>query len=306
MTEKPPGKPVCRWAALSLSSIAKVFLSDIQLADENNQGIHHKLASVSTTKSIDEARKWLEENEISDAGSVEVYNDWQEMLQKAEFDVVYISSPHPLHYQHARKALELNRNVLVEKPATMNAAQYATLAALAKGQGAVLMEAMWTRYLPAFRHVQDHLLPIIGEVRRVYADFSFPIASPDLSLNSRFLDKQAGAGSLLDQGVYALTWADLALNGCAGDCERSKVVYANSMSVPGAPGAVDDIDTLVLVKHKEGAGAQQAVGIVTTSTYRYNPSGTRVTISWSDLRAEILHLQCMKHLLMTSILRVQV
>lgn len=258
-------KHACRWAALSLSSIAQVFLSDIQLPNDKEHGIRHELVAVSSTKPSEAAREWLDKNEIGNARSVEVWEDWQQMLQRADFDVVYISTPHALHYQHARKALELKRHVLVEKPATMNAAQYASLAALAKAQGVVLMEAMWTRYLPATRHLQEKLLPLVGEVRRVYADFSFPIVSHDLSQDSRFLDKAAGAGSLLDQGVYALTWADVALNVGDNACQSTKVVYANSMSVPGVPGSVDDIDTIVLAKQNGGTAAQEGVGIVTTS-----------------------------------------
>jgi predicted dehydrogenase len=105
----------------------------------------------------------------------------------------------------------------------MNRAQYARLASLAEQNGVVLMEAMWTRYLPATRYFKEELLPRIGDVKRVYAEFSFPIVSPDLSHGSRFLDKQAGAGSLLDQGVYALTWADLALNGLEGTNTTTEV-----------------------------------------------------------------------------------
>jgi predicted dehydrogenase len=170
-----------------------------------------------------------------------------------------------LHYAHVRKALQCKRNVLVEKPATMNCAQYARLASLAKENGVVLMEAMWTRYLPATRYFKEELLPRIGDVKRVYAEFSFPIVSPDLSHGSRFLDKQAGAGSLLDQGVYALTWADLALNGLEGTNTTTEVVHASSMSVPGVPGDVDDINTVILSKQENNTKKQQAVAIVTTS-----------------------------------------
>ena len=187
------------------------------------------------------------------------------MLEKGDFDIVYISTPHPLHYTHVRKALQCKRNVLVEKPATMNRAQYARLASLAKQNGVVLMEAMWTRYLPATRYFKEELLPRIGDVKRVYAEFSFPIVSPDLSHGSRFLDKQAGAGSLLDQGVYALTWADLALNGLEGTNTTTEVVHASSMSVPGVPGDVDDINTVILSKQENDTKKQQAVAIVTTS-----------------------------------------
>lgn len=258
-------KRTCRWAALSMSSIAQVFLPDIQLPSDDQQGIRHELVAVSTTRSREAAQEWLKNNNIRHLDKVEIYDDWGQMLQNADFDVVYISTPHPLHYQHAQKALELKRNVLVEKPATMNEAQFTKLATLAKSQGVVLMEAMWTRYLPAARHLRDELLPLVGDVRRVYADFSFPIVSPDLSHGSRFLDKAAGAGSLLDQGVYALTWADIALNGGDRDGDNTKVVFANSLSVPGVPGSVDDIDTIVLSKQAQGSAVQQAVGIVTTS-----------------------------------------
>ena len=71
------------------------------------------------------------------------------MLAKGDFDVVYISKPHPLQYLHVRTALDHNRNVLVEKPATMNREQFQRLVKQAEQQGVVLMEAMWTRYLPA-------------------------------------------------------------------------------------------------------------------------------------------------------------
>jgi predicted dehydrogenase len=187
------------------------------------------------------------------------------MLETRDFDVVYISTPHPLHYQHVAKALACKRNVLVEKPATMNHAQYEKLILVARQQNVVLMEAMWTRYLPATKYLKEELLPKIGQVKRVYADFSFPIMSPDLPYSSRILDKRASAGSLLDQGVYALTWADLVLNGHGNDSNTSEVVYSCSMTVPGALGDVDDINTVILSKMKKDSEAQKPVAIVTTS-----------------------------------------
>ena len=255
----------CRWAALSLSSIAGVFIPDIQLPRQDSETIKHELVAVSTTGSDEKAHNWFKENQVVNTDSVKIYHDWQKMLEKADFDVVYISTPHPLHYQHVRHALEKKRHVLVEKPATMNAAQYERLAELAREHGVVLMEAMWTRCLPATRYLREELLSRIGEVRRVYADFSFPIVSPELPHTSRFLDKAAGAGSLLDQGIYALTWADLGLHGNDDTSAVTKVVHADTMSVPEVPGDVDDIDTVILSKREWESAAQQAVAIVTTS-----------------------------------------
>ncbi|KAK4684200.1 hypothetical protein P7C73_g5999, partial [Tremellales sp. Uapishka_1] len=254
----------CRWAALSLSNIASVFLPDLLLPRSDEASIRHSLVAVSTTGSMERATAWFAENRIPSPENITIYRSWEEMLEKGDFDIVYISTPHGIHYGHIKMALECRRNVLVEKPATMNRAQYAALVSLAKDRGVVLMEAMWTRYLPATRHFKESVLPTIGEVRRIWADFSFPIVSPDLRHDSRFLDKMAGAGSLLDQGVYALTWADLALNGLGESTTSTDVAFASSMHVPGVPGRVDDINTVVLSKTVHG-GEQVAVGIVSTS-----------------------------------------
>ncbi|KAJ5203610.1 uncharacterized protein N7498_004489 [Penicillium cinerascens] len=264
------GQFTCRWAALSLSNIASVFLPDLLLPRESSTSIKHELVSVSTTRSASRAADWLRKHKIPDAESVSIYYSWEEMLEKGNFDIVYISTPHPLHYAHVQKALRCKRNVLVEKPATMNRAQFIQLCQLAKERGVVLMEAMWTRYIPATLYFQHELLPRIGEVKRVYAEFSLPIISPDLSLESRFLDKAVGAGSLLDQGVYALTWADLALNGLPSSQDRTqtRVVHAHSIPVPNVQGEVDDINTVILAKlqnNERGSKRSEAVAIVTMS-----------------------------------------
>ncbi|KAJ9636399.1 hypothetical protein H2199_008074 [Coniosporium tulheliwenetii] len=254
----------CRWAALSLSNIAAVFLPDVLLPRDEHASIVHELVAVSTTSGQERATNWLKEHKIAGAEDVKVYHSWEEMLETGDFDVVYISTPHPLHYKHVHKALECKRNVLVEKPATMTRAQYESLVEFAIRQDVVLMEAMWTRYLPATKYLQEELLPKIGPVKRVYADFSFPIVSPELSVSSRFLDKRAGAGALLDQGVYALTWADIALNSTPTP-GSTQVIFANTMPVPDVPHDTDDINTVILSRTEGASNTQTAVGIVTTS-----------------------------------------
>ena len=249
----------CRWAALSLSTIASTFLPDL-LAKHETSDIEHSLVAVSTTSGAERAAEWLTKYEIPNVPSIAIYDSWREMLEHGDFDIVYISTPHTLHYEHVKEALTHRRNVLVEKPATMNRQQYSILVQLAKDQGVVMMEAMWTRYLPATLELQRNILPRIGEVKRVFSDFSFPIVSPDITSDSRFLDKRAGAGSLLDQGVYALTWADIALH---DQDTATKVVSATKIDVPDIDGEVDDINTLVLSKKREACPL--AIGIVTTS-----------------------------------------
>jgi len=146
----------CRWAALSLSNIASVFLPDILLprGDLATDDVLHKLVAVSTTGTSERASKWFVQNKIDQDG-ISVYYSWQRMLEEGDFDVVYISTPHPLHLEHVRKALKCKRNVLVEKPATMTRAQYEWLADYAVKQNVVLMEAMWVSRVTVHRHIRE-------------------------------------------------------------------------------------------------------------------------------------------------------
>ncbi|KAK4499063.1 hypothetical protein PRZ48_009575 [Zasmidium cellare] len=248
-------KKTCRWAALSLSSIATVFLPDLLRQDDTEY--NHELWCVSTTGTDERARKLLEGLKIPRHDVVKIYSSWEQMLKEAEFDVVYISTPSALHYGHTVAALEAKRNVLVEKPAAMNKKQYERCIELAKKNDVVLMEALWTRYLPATKYFLEELLPKLGTIRRVYSEWSFPIVSDQMPESSRFLDKSVGAGSLVDMGCYALTWVDLALNGLEPDSE-TKVVYSHYLPVPDRPGDIDDITTTILT-------SKNATALVTTS-----------------------------------------
>jgi len=62
---------------------------------------------------------------------------------------VYIGTPHTLHYDNAVAAINAGKHVLLEKPATSNAAEWADLVRRASEAKVFLMEAMWTRFQPA-------------------------------------------------------------------------------------------------------------------------------------------------------------
>jgi dihydrodiol dehydrogenase / D-xylose 1-dehydrogenase (NADP) len=111
---------ICRWAFLSCSSIASVFLPDIILPREDSNPIKHEIVAVSTTGSDKRVQKWLAEHKVPKAASVKIYNSWEKILQEGDSNIVYISTPHPLHYRHVLVAPKSERNVLVEKPATLN------------------------------------------------------------------------------------------------------------------------------------------------------------------------------------------
>ena len=74
---------------------------------------------------------------------------YEALARDPDIDVVYVSTPHPMHRDNRILLLEQGKAVLCEKPFTINAEQAQEVIDLARRRGVFLMEAMWTRYIPA-------------------------------------------------------------------------------------------------------------------------------------------------------------
>ncbi len=122
-----------------------------------------------------------------------------------DVDIVYVATPHAMHAENAMLALAAGKAVLCEKPFTMNAREAERVVALARSRGLFLMEAMWTRFMPALAALRRIVANgEIGDVALVQADFGFAASvDPEHRLNKREL----GGGALLDLGIYPLSIA---------------------------------------------------------------------------------------------------
>ncbi len=123
--------------------------------------------------------------------SCSYYASYSELATDVQVDVVYIATPHTLHAENARMCLLAGKPVLCEKPFTINRRQASEVIALARQKNLFLMEAMWSRALPAIR-VAKRLLEegAIGIPRQLQADFGF---AADVGPNHRLRDKQPAA-----------------------------------------------------------------------------------------------------------------
>jgi predicted dehydrogenase len=122
-----------------------------------------------------------------------------------EVDIIYVATPHPFHAAHATLVLEAGKHVLVEKPLTVNAEEARKLAALAESKNLLLLEAMWTRFLPHMARIREILAAgTLGEVRSLIADHTQDLPDdPGHRINSLAL----GGGALLDLGIYPVSFA---------------------------------------------------------------------------------------------------
>jgi predicted dehydrogenase len=106
-------------------------------------------------------------------------------------------------------ALRAGKGVLVEKPFAMNLREAEQVVTLARSRRLFLMEAMWTRYLPAFDEVRRIVASgEIGTVRQVVPDFGF---TANFGAEHRVFNPELGGGALLDLGIYPLSIASALL-----------------------------------------------------------------------------------------------
>jgi predicted dehydrogenase len=156
-----------------------------------------------------------------------------------DVDVIYVATPQSRHAADTVACLEAGKHVLCEKPFAINAAQAQRMVAAARARGLFLMEALWSRFLPAYRSLVDVVSSgRIGEVVLVEADLGFQLpADGEHRLNRADL----GGGGLLDFGIYPLQLCSLLL----GAPER---VAADGVV---GPGGVDEIVAAVL-RHADG------------------------------------------------------
>ena len=164
--------------------IASVFTKDL-LVDPKTRNVNdvkHEVVAAASSRSAEQAKKFLQECGVP--SPVAAYGSYAELVSDKNVDIVYVATPHSLHFQNVMLCLNAGKHVLCEKAFTVNADQAKILIAEAKKRNLFLMEALWTRYFPLSveirKLVQDGK---IGKVHRVMADLS---AGEDVSASNRF------------------------------------------------------------------------------------------------------------------------
>lgn len=136
-------------------------------------------------------------------GFAKAYGSYEELLRDDGVDLVYIATPHSHHGEQIEQCVTHGKAVLCEKAFTATAAQAERALALAKEKGVLVTEAIWTRYVP-MRRMLDELLAsgAIGTPRVLTANLGYTIYGKE-----RIRRPELAGGALLDVGVYVLNFA---------------------------------------------------------------------------------------------------
>ena len=136
-------------------------------------------------------------------GFAAAYGSYEELVKDSKVDLVYIATPHSNHYEDMKLCISHGKPVLCEKAFTMNSGQAKEIAKLSEEKGVYVTEAIWTRYMPSRKMINDILASgIIGNVRTLTANLSYVIHG-----NYRITAPELAGGALLDVGVYGINFA---------------------------------------------------------------------------------------------------
>lgn len=242
-----------RWGILGTGGIARAFAL----------GLRHAPGAV--LAAVGSRTRESAEAFARELGAETAYGSYEALAAAPGVDIIYIATPHAMHAENALLALGGGKAVLCEKPFAMNRREAQAVVALAREKNLFLMEAMWTRFLPALAEVR-HVMASgeIGEIVQVQADFGFAATrDPAHRVNKREL----GGGALLDLGIYPLSIA-CALLGPAQGVQAQAI-----MSETGV-----DATTVFTLKHAGGTLSAGSCSLRARSSCELVVSGTEGSI----------------------------
>ncbi len=201
-----------RWGIIGLGKIANKFAQDIQ-----NVGNCELYAVASRYQ--EKANSFAKQHNATKA-----YGDYESLASDPNIDAVYIATPHNSHKEYSILCLNHRKAVLCEKPLAMNSQEVEEMIAIAKLNDVLLMEGLWTYFLPHYQFVLNELKSgKYGAITNLEADFGF---RAKFDTTSRVFKKSLGGGSLLDIGIYPI-FAALSTLGKPIDVDAKAVFFDN-------------------------------------------------------------------------------
>jgi predicted dehydrogenase len=235
-----------KWGVLGTGGIAREFTEDL---------LSHTDMAVTAvgSRSIDKAQNFRD--------GVTAYGSYEELVA-SDVDAIYVATPHQAHAPNTILALNAGKPVLCEKPFAVNAKEAKEMAVAAKTNNKLLMEAMWTRYLPHIQKVRE-LMHELGEIHNVQADHG-----QSLMHIKRLTDANYAGGALLDLGIYPISFTYFAMG-------KPEKITAKGVIENGV-----DLQTSAIFEY---SGGRQAV----INTVMNSKTPTTASINGTNARLEL-------------------
>jgi predicted dehydrogenase len=178
-----------RWGILSTAGISRAFIRGV---GRSRSSCVQAVASREWTR----AHEWAKENGVPRA-----FGSYEELIASDEVDAIYNPLPNSMHAEWTIKALDAGKPVLCEKPFASNAAEAEQMAAAAKRNGVLLVEAFMYRHHPLYDQVR--VLLDAGTIGTLVSMRAVMTLRLDDEHNIRKSPELAG-GALMDVGCYCV------------------------------------------------------------------------------------------------------
>ena len=191
------------WGIIGLGNIAQKILESFSNIQNSN------LLAIAS-KDISKLDFFKKEFNIK---SEFVFNDYESLTKCNEVDIVYISLPNSLHLYWIRKCIENNKNILVEKPATLNFKEAKNLKQMMVNSNLFFTEGFMYRYDPLIKSLINLINNNeIGDLLSLNTSFGVNLLTKKkffffkknkkIDIKSRQFNKELGGGCILDLGCY--------------------------------------------------------------------------------------------------------
>jgi 1,5-anhydro-D-fructose reductase (1,5-anhydro-D-mannitol-forming) len=136
-----------------------------------------------------------------DFSGIEVFSDFDTMIEKAGLDAISLTLPTFLHAEFSSRALSRGVNVLCEKPMALTAAECERMIEAADKSGKILQIGHCLRFWPEYAKAKE--IVDSGEYGKVVAATFQRLGSPPgWSLDNWFADEQRSGGMALDLHIH--------------------------------------------------------------------------------------------------------
>lgn len=245
--------PSLRWGIIGPGHIAAEFVPAVQRFTSQQVAA---VASRSLERSTAFAKRF---------GLPLAFGSVDELLARTDIDAVYVAVPTAQHLPIGLQAIAAGKHVLIEKPLANSAADGKLLTEAAQAAGVMLMEALWSRYLPQFDVIRQLVADgVLGEVQLVLADHGRALVSREDVVDP-------SASVIAGMGIYPIALASELLG-------APSAILAQGLASPNGV----DLTATVALKHPSGALAALNTSIITRTPIIASIAGSQARIDIAE------------------------
>jgi len=211
-----------KWGVIGLGNMGQKFANSIKETD------NAKLIAVSSLNS--EKLKIFKNNFQIDKKLV--FNNYNDLVKCDEIDAVYIATLNNTHLDLIKLCAENKKNILCEKPMSLNIEEAKIAANHIKKFNVMFYEAVaYTSHAQTKTFIDLMNENNIGKVLSIHATFGFKVKK--INPKSRIFNKSLGGGAILDIGCYPFSFLNLI-------CKNNEIIEFKSVKGSFAITGVDD------------------------------------------------------------------